>query len=481
MWESSYSVPACVIASGLVLFDNAHIGEDRLILLDATLVLCAVLSILSYIRFYKLRDHPFSRKWWKWLLLTGMALSCGISTKYVGLFTFVTIGSAVAIDLWGLLDIKRRRGPLTLFEFGKHFAARAFGLIIVPFFFYLFWFQIHFAILTESGPGDEFMSPEFQETLNDNAMISKAVGINYYDVLTIRHKDTRVYLHSHPETYPLRYDDGRISSQGQQVTGYPFNDTNNYWQVLPKVPFEDEGEHIVKNGDIVRLRHLGTETLLLTHDVASPYYPTNQEFTTIPDELAEPNVEETRYEDTLFEISLDNGRPNQQFKTLMGLFRLFHYPSKVAMWTHSKPLPDWGYKQNEINGNKKQQDSSNIWYVEDITSLPEAHPRRSREPRVVKSLPFMTKYLELQKAMFIHNNLLTSSHPYASQPIEWPFMLRGVSFWTNNEDRKQIYFTGNVLGWWISSCLLSVFVGIVCADQLSLRRGIDALESGMLS
>jgi dolichyl-phosphate-mannose--protein O-mannosyl transferase len=38
--------------------------------------------------------------------------------------------------------------------------------------------------------------------------------LKYYDTVTLRHKDTKVLLHSHPERYPLRYDDGRISSQG---------------------------------------------------------------------------------------------------------------------------------------------------------------------------------------------------------------------------------------------------------------------------
>ncbi len=38
--------------------------------------------------------------------------------------------------------------------------------------------------------------------------------IRYYDTITIKHKDTKVFLHSHPERYPLKYDDGRISSQG---------------------------------------------------------------------------------------------------------------------------------------------------------------------------------------------------------------------------------------------------------------------------
>ncbi|KAI9879475.1 MAG: hypothetical protein M1830_008434 [Pleopsidium flavum] len=474
MWESGYSLPAAVVAAGLVLFDNAHIGQTRLILLDATLVFAMSLSVLCYIRFYKLRHDPFGRKWWKWLLLTGVSLSCVISTKYVGVFTFFTIGSAVAIDLWGLLDINRRQGALTLPEFGKHFAARVFGLIIVPFFFYLFWFQVHFAILTRSGPGDDFMSPEFQETLSDNIMTMQSVSIDYYDTITVRHKETKTYLHSHPDKYPLRYDDGRVSSQGQQVTGYPYNDTNNHWQILPSSPISGDNlaGHRVKNGDAIKLRHLVTNTVLLTHDVASPYYPTNQEFTTVS--LDDANGE--RFNDTLFELKIEGGKEKQDFKSMSGQFKLVHVPTKVSMWTHTTPLPDWAYKQAEINGNKNLQQSSNIWYVDQIPSLPANSERLITEPRKIKHVPFLKKYFELQRAMFFHNNALTSSHPYASQPIQWPFLLRGVSFWTQNETRQQIYFLGNPIGWWLASSILAVFAGIIGADQLSNRRGVDALD-----
>jgi dolichyl-phosphate-mannose-protein mannosyltransferase len=474
MWESGYSLPAAVLAAGLVLFDNAHIGQTRLILLDATLIFFMAVSVLSYIRFYKFRHEPFGRKWWKWLLLTGVSMSCVISTKYVGAFTFFTIGCAVLIDLWDLLDVERKNGALSLMEFGKHFAARAVGFIIVPFFFYLFWFQVHFAILTRSGPGDDFMTPEFQETLSDNIMSASSVDIQYYDVITLRHKDTKTYLHSHPDKYPLRYEDGRISSQGQQVTGYPFNDTNNHWQILPSHPFPEDEHlgHAVKNNDVVQLRHLVTDTILLTHDVASPYYPTNQEFTTVPlDEAAGE-----RHNDTLFEIRLEQGKPGQQFKSMSGHFKLIHYPTKVAMWTHTTPLPEWAYKQAEINGNKNVQQTSNVWYVDEVPSIPDGSPRLIKEEKKTKSVPFLKKYFELQRAMFYHNNALTSSHPYASQPFQWPFLLRGVSFWTQNDTKQQIYFLGNPIGYWIASSLLAVFAGIIGADQLSLRRGIDALD-----
>ncbi|KAK1073249.1 Dolichyl-phosphate-mannose--protein mannosyltransferase 4 [Friedmanniomyces endolithicus] len=474
MWESGYSLPACIVAAAIVLFDNAHIGQTRLILLDATLVLFMALSVLSYIRFYKLRHEPFTRKWWKWLLLTGINMSSVISTKYVGAFTFFSIGVPVAIDLWDLLDINRKQGPLSLPDFGKHLAARIIGLIVVPFMMYLFWFQVHFAILSRSGPGDDFMTPEFQETLSDNLMTQQAVGIDYFDNIAMRHKETKVYLHSHVDHYPLRYDDGRISSQGQQVTGYPHNDTNNLWQIIPSEALEGVGHH-VKNGDTVRFRHLVTDTWLLSHDVASPSMPTNQEFSTVPvDDANGP-----RYNDTLFELRIENGKAAQEFKTLASHFKLVHVPTKVAMWTHHTlaPLPEWGFKQAEINGNKNLQQSSNIWFVEEVPGIAVDSPRLIKEERKTKSMPFLKKYFELQRAMFFHNNALTSSHPYASFPIQWPFLLRGVSFWTENDTRQQIYFLGNPVGWWFASCILAVFAGILLADQVSVRRGVDALDS----
>lgn len=474
MWESGYSLPACICAAGIVLLDNAHIGQTRLILLDASLIFFMALSVLFYIRFYKLRHIPFSRKWWKWLLLTGVALSCVMSIKYVGAFTFFSIGVPVCIDLWDLLDVKRKNA-LSLEGFLKHFGARVIGLIIVPFLLYLFWFQVHFAILQRSGPGDDFMTPEFQETLSDNIMTAQSVGIEYNDLLTMRHKETKVYLHSHPDKYPLRYDDGRISSQGQQVTGYPHNDTNNQWQILP-TKILGEGDNNVKNGDIVQLRHAVTDTMLLTHDVASPFYPTNQEFTTVSRELAAGD----RHNDTLFELRVENGKAGQNLRTKASHFKLIHVPSKVAMWTHTTPLPDWGYKQAEINGNKNVQQSSNIWFFEDIPSVPADSPRLHVEAKKPKSMSFIKKYLELQRAMFHHNNALTSSHPYSSFPVSWPFLLRGVSFWTDNETRQQIYFLGNPIGWWIASSLLAVFAGILGADQLALRRGLDALDERKL-
>lgn len=466
--QSGYSVHACMIGASFILFDNAHIAETRLILLDSTLIFSVAVSIYCYVRFSKMRYEPFSFSWWKWLCLTGISLSCVISTKYVGAFTFLTIGSAVLIDLWNLLDY---RTGMSMSQFFKHFFARAFALIILPLGIFLFWFWVHFAILIRSGPGDTFMSPEFQETLGDNVMAKESKQINYYDVVTLQHIDTKGLLHSHLARYPLRYDDGRISSQGQQVTGYEFEDDNNNWQILPAVDFPEETRsgHPVFGEATVRLRHVSTDTMLLTHDVASPYFNTNEEFTTVPMEEALGS----RYNDTLFTIRLKGGAKDM-VKTKGTYFKLIHRATNVAMWSHPKRLPEWGFRQFEINGNKNIAENSNSWLFDSIVGLTDPD-RLLFKPKERAHMNFFKKYFELQLTMFAQNNALTASHPYASEPITWPFLVRGVSFWTDDETKQQIYFIGNFLGWWLEITMIAIYAGVLIADQLCLKRNINPL------
>ncbi len=75
MRHSGYAPIIGVFSAALLLFDNAHIAQDRLILLDAPLILFMMLSLYSYIRFYKLRYNEFSLAWWSWLLATGLNLA----------------------------------------------------------------------------------------------------------------------------------------------------------------------------------------------------------------------------------------------------------------------------------------------------------------------------------------------------------------------------------------------------------------------
>lgn len=466
--ECNYSLPACLLATMLVLFDNAHVAETRLILLDSTLIFSVAAAIYCYVRFSKERSRSYSVQWWKWLLLTGLSLSCVISTKYVGVFTYLTIGCAVVYDLWMLMDVEK---GLSIKQVYRHIVARFFSLVVLPFIIYLGWFYIHFAILNQSGTGDGFMSAEFQETLGDSPLAKEARQVNFHDVVLIKNKDTEAYLHSHPYNYPLRYEDGRVSSQGQQVTCLTDkSDESNYWEILP-ASNDDRLGIAVKQSDTIRLRHVSSQGFLLTHDVASPLFPTNEEFTVVSPELAEGD----RYNDTLFRLDPFDKKKSKVLKTKGSFVRFVHVPTVVAMWTHNDELlPDWGFNQQEVNGNKKMTDSGNLWSIDEIIGIDDA--REVYTPKEVKKMPFLSKWLELQSAMFEQNNKLTSEHPFASEPQSWPFTASGVSFWTKDSTKQQIFFVGNVFGWWLQCALLACYGGLVLADQISRRRKVYVLS-----
>ncbi|KAI8991396.1 glycosyltransferase family 39 protein [Mycotypha africana] len=471
MKESGYSLPICVLSAAMYIFDNAMVTQNRLILLDSMLVFFMLVTIYCYIRFRKLRHQSFSVSWWVWLIATGIFMACTVSVKMVGLFLVGMIGLSVVYDLWMLLDIKH---GLSMNQFMKHFYARAIGLIAVPTVVYLFWFYVHFAILNKSGPGDSFMTNRFQDTLKNNPLKMNALEVYYGDEITIKHKDTQAFLHSHDLHYPLRYEDGRISSKGQQVTAVKEVDENCYWRIKPAIPIDDDDEEYdeneprrVKNGDIIQLEHVVTGTNLLTHDVASPYMPTNEEVTTVP--------LDTRYSETLFKIIFEN--KNQDFlETHMTDFRLIHEDTRVAIWTHNKKLPEWGLRHLEVNGNKNAVDKTNYWSAMEIKGKNATELNAEKNAKKLGHMPFISKFIELQSRMISHNAGLTKSHPYQSTPITWPFMIRGVSYWSNEDTRSQIYLTGNLFGWYLSVGGIAVFAGIMLADVLARRRGIEPIE-----
>ncbi|KAK6454560.1 Dolichyl-phosphate-mannose-protein mannosyltransferase-domain-containing protein [Scheffersomyces xylosifermentans] len=474
-----FSVPACMFSAIIVCFDNAQVADSRLILLDATLTFSVALTIFSYAKFSTYRRQPFSQKWWTWLTATGISLSIVISTKYVGVFTFVTIGIAVIHELWILLDYKK---GLTMTDFAKHFFARFWSLIVLPFIIYLFWFYVHFAILTKSGPGDNFMSSEFQETLIESPMARLSKTVQYNDYITIKHKETGAFLHSHPHVYPLRYEDGRISSNSQQVTcvidpnNKEVEDPNNQWEIVPEDSTITRGTGVNTN-DVVRFRHVGTGGWLQAHDVASPLKATHEEFTIAFGETAVNKYNETRFRLRYAGSgSAKNKNKKRLIKTKATPLRIIHVDTVVAMWTHDDELlPEWGFGQQEVSGNKKTQDEDNIWTIDEIAYLDPNDKRSKYVPKKVQKLSFFKKWWELQFLMFKHNNQLSSEHPFASQPETWPLALSGVSFYNDTPERKQIFFTGNIIGFWLEVCFLSIYLGLLLADQITRRRDIYLL------
>ncbi|KAJ3024967.1 UNVERIFIED_CONTAM: hypothetical protein HDU68_007603 [Siphonaria sp. JEL0065] len=482
--EIGVSWVAAIFGALMLIFDNALITQSRLILLDSMLLLFGVTSIYTWIRFYKERATPFSASWWFWMAMTGTSLALTLGIKMVGLFTIAVVGIAVLFDLWRILDVDR---GLSINEFYKHFAARALCLIVLPITLYLSFFYVHFALLPYSGPGDAFMSPKFQATLVGNEMVTKSLAVPYSSLITIKNKNQGCLLHSHDVKYPLRYDNGHVSSEGQQVTGYHHPDGNNVWEIIPVNPAQYEGHQpyvpdeiekergirYLHNNDVVQLKHTTTNTFLLTHDVASPLTNTNMEITTVKQDVAD-----ARYEETLWQISSLDGKPGERIRSMRSHLKIINVKHQVAV-NPNLPLPDWGFSQTEINGEKNLEAKSIVWYFEDVEHATIVNGTDKFEPHVnnpkkaAASMPFLEKFLELQNLMFVHNAALTTSHPYSSTPGSWPFVVRGVSFWETKEGLRQIYLLGNPFIWWFSIACVAMFVGIWLVDRIVLRRQID--------
>lgn len=264
---------SCLLGSLLIIFENGMIVQSRFILLDSPLLFFTTLTIFFHTGFCNEdAKRGFTRRWWAWLLLTGVSLGAVASSKWVGFFTIATVGLVTIQQLWELLADLRVPMPLV----ARSFIARAITLILVPVLFYMFMFQIHFLVLSGSGEGDAFMSSEFQHTLRGHWMPDTFAEVLIGSNVTIRHTNTQGgYLHSHPQAYPT-------GSRQQQITLYPHSDTNNIWTVLGRLADDNDIQHRrpreyyhrhktpVNHTTFIRLEHAETTKRLHTHDVRAP-------------------------------------------------------------------------------------------------------------------------------------------------------------------------------------------------------------------
>ena len=215
------------------------------------------------------------------------------------------------------------------------------------------------------------------------------LAIPFYSQVTFQHLKTSHFLHSHAHKYPLKHDDGKISSQGQQVNAYGHSDQNSYWEIVPVDPehfkedYKPTAEEVskniryLKNLDVFRLRHVGTDKFLVTHDVASPLTTTNMEITAVDFEAAE-----NRYADSVWRVRLGNSKDDKRkLNSKKDDVLIINTKFDVALHSHKKKLlPAWGFNMQEVNGNKKIEESTNYWTVNDV-----------KHANIVDGIQFLTR------------------------------------------------------------------------------------------
>lgn len=452
--DMGFSNSAIILSGILLSFDVGLTIQSRLILLDVPLLFFISLALWSWVLFLKERNRPFSLKYFTFLFICGFALGGAIGTKMVGLLTMATIGLMTLIDLWQISSFKKKLSFKNLFF--KHLLTRFIFLFVLPISIYLTGYYIHFAILTKTGPGDPHMSSNFQSSLIGNNYSSGTRQVYYGNSIRIKNRLEPLFLHSHSSHYEVHYEDGRVSSGGQQVTLYSEGmDENNWWKILP---FDDDlssesnadsqwlkpSRRPVMNGDRVRLLHLKTGTYLRTHDVASTLTKTNMEISTTMDRGNDDTI-------WLLETKAptSSSKPPQKIRTLSCQLRILSPKYSISLNNYQQVLPEWAHEQIEVNGDKKSVSDSTRWIIDDILEAKNVSDEIQEKIDTfnVKKLSFWEKFLELQELQLTKNDNLLTEHPFQSSPFSWPFLHRGISYWDKKDLGKRIYFQGNPPVW----------------------------------
>ncbi|XP_073807070.1 protein O-mannosyl-transferase 1 isoform X1 [Danio rerio] len=476
--ELGYSHFSALGACALLLMENSLIVQSRFMLLESVLIFFLLLAVLSYLRFHKARNSSFK---WFWLVICGVSCAFGIGVKYMGMFTYFLLLSLAAVHTWQLIGDRTLSHGKVMFQVLVRFLA----LVVLPVIIYLGFFYIHLTLLYRSGPHDQMMSSAFQASLEGGlARITQGQPLDVafgsqVTLRTVSGKPVPCWLHSHKANYPIRYENGRGSSHQQQVTCYPFKDVNNWWII------KDPGRQSlvvsspprpVRHGDIIQLLHGMTTRYLNTHDVAAPMSPHSQEVSGYIDFNVSMPAQ------NLWRVDIVNRESEKEiWKTILSEVRLVHVNTSAVLKLSGASLPEWGFKQLEVVGDKiyKGYQQTGMWNVE------EHRYGRSQEPKerelelkspthsdVNKNLTFMAKFLELQWKMLTVKNE-ESEHKYSSSPLEWITMDTNIAYWLHPSSNAQIHFIGNIVTWTTGNITLVVYCLLFLTYLIRRRRKVE--------
>ncbi|KAK3830596.1 MAG: Dolichyl-phosphate-mannose-protein mannosyltransferase-domain-containing protein [Linnemannia elongata] len=276
MKRSGHSTQAAMLCAIFVTFENAMITQSRFILLDAPMMLFMGYTMLAWINFYNHRNRPFTRGWWFWLIQTGFSLFLSSSVKWVGLFTIATIGLCVL----KYLQESRTHLYISTMDFSKQFTALFLCLLVLPATLYIGLHVIDFRLLSNSGSGNAWVSPQFQMTLKGHDVLPVMADVAWDSKVHIRHANTNGgWVHSMPGEY------ARETSKDQAIQLVEWDDDLTCWQIYPADPKlrqrhnrqkQDRKENpeiafdgYIYDGDEIRLRHCYSKVALATNDIES--------------------------------------------------------------------------------------------------------------------------------------------------------------------------------------------------------------------
>lgn len=462
--ELGMSWRACHLVALMVLCDIAWLCISRFILLDSMLLFFTVLTVFCLSKFHNERHDPFSIDWWAWLTLTGLSIGCVTSVKLVGLFVTALVGLYTIEDLWDKFGDLR----MSVKDQARHWGARIACLIILPTLVYMASFKLHFIILNHTGTGDSQMTSLFQANLVGNDFATNPLEITYGSKITLKNMGWGGgLLHSHVQTFP-------VGSKQQQVTCYHYKDDNNNWHILPKWGLDEDEVfdttkpiQFLKDGDVVRLRHVPTTRNLHSHPLPAPV-------TKLHNEVAcYGNATIGDYQDHWVVEVVDDIKRGKKSKfekihSLTTRLRFKHESLGCYLRAANAVLPEWGFKQIEVTCDKEASkgDIHTYWNVESHWN-----DRLPAGDHKFYGSPFLRDFWHLNVAMMTSNNALVPNPDkediLASSPSDWPMVRLGLRMCGWGDQQAKYYLLGTPIIWWGSTASLAI--GLVTFGVYLLR------------
>ncbi|XP_028040288.1 protein O-mannosyltransferase 1 isoform X1 [Bombyx mandarina] len=482
MLELSLHQWTAILAALLVLLENCFLAQSRFMLLESIQILFGLCGVYCIIKSTK----RIGLTALVWLCAAAVLLGCCFSVKYSGLYTYYLSLFLVGRHIWLQLN-QIKSGTRLLFSALWRFAV----LLIIPLAVYVSVFYMHLSMLPKAGPHDSVMTSAFQASLQGGlASIThgQPLHVAHGSQITLRHTHGRTcWLHSHAHVYPVRYADGRGSSHQQQVTCYSFKDVNNWWIV--KRPDQaslavSRPPDAIRHGDIVQLLHGITSRALNSHDVAAAVSPQSQEVSCYIDYNVSMPAQ------NLWRVDIVNRDSEEStWDSIRSLVRLVHVDTGSGLRYSGRQLPAWGFHQHEIVADKVLSHQDTIWNVEEHRYT-KADDRKERErelvtaemiPTAVTQLTFWEKFTELQYKMIAHAPDAPHGHMFASEPAEWPLLVRSIAYWLSPDSNAQIHLIGNIVTWYTGTISVIVYSALLAIYSVRKRRACEDLPPFVLN
>lgn len=406
-------------------------------------------------------SQPLKLSWHINAITLGTILGLAVSTVLEAKYTILWIVLASAYQLWWSFGNKYDKKFMRKFFGNILFRLLYFGFI--PMVIYHTSIAVHLSLTPVSGEGDSLLSGPFQYSLlgSPGSKVVAPVGLGSY--VTLRHLKTNVYLHSHEYYYPL-------GSYQQQITGYGYRDSNNYWYIenITETESSKNTFQALQNKAFIRLRHIQTGRRLHSHE--KPAHVSNvdwqYEVSAYGAEGYPGDLNDLWQVEIVPEYS-QTAEAKKSVNAITSRIRLRHVVRDCYLLTHQKKLPPWAFGQQEVTCAKGAKIENTLWYVE--TNYHPKHP--SDAPFVSYTQPmFSEKIDEYKEVMKKAKESVEEENTAYSLPY-WllPFSKQVITVHRNHH--RQLLLMGNFVVWYSSSISMIFYILFKLYSVIAIQRG----------